>query len=144
MVVLIMDTEAQRVQPLEEDLEVVFPQVPQLVQTVLIILAAAAAVVLDTTAAAAAAAAPRPCLVIKDTQVAVVVSELAALVVILQVLPLHISVAAAVPVLVEQAMPAVRFRTAQPVTEMLRLHPLQSAQQRPVMKAMATPASHLI
>ena len=127
--ILRMDTEVQRVQHLAEELEVMLPLLLQLVQTVRIILAAAAAAVLDSTAAAAAAAAavPRPCLVIKDTQVAVVVSELAALVVILRVLPLHISAAAAVPVLVEQAMPAVRFRTAQPVTEMLRLQPPQSA-----------------
>jgi len=113
-----MDMEVQRVQPLEEELEVVLPQVLQRVQTVLIILAEAAALVPATMAAAAEAAAPRLCLVIKDTPVLMAVSDMAEMVEILRALPLHTLVAAAVLAQADQAMSTVRSKMPQPIMEM--------------------------
>ena len=104
VVAAIMDTEAQPVQLLQEELEAVSPQVPQLVRTALIILAVAVVLVLATTAAAVAAAAPHPCPVTKDTQAVTAVSDMVAMVGIHQVPPLHILAAAAVPEQAVQAM----------------------------------------
>lgn len=104
VVVLITDTEAPLVHLLQEELEAVSPQVPQLVRTALIILAVAVVLVLATTAAAVAAAAPHPCPVTKDTQAVMVVSDMVAMVGIHQVPPLHILAVAAVPEQAVQAM----------------------------------------
>ena len=104
VVAAIMDTEAQPVQLLQEELEAVSPQVPQLVRTALIILAVAVVLVLATTAAEAEAEAPHPCLVTKDTQAVMVVSVMVEMVEIPQALLMHTLAVAAVPEQAGQAM----------------------------------------